>query len=174
MNNFNPFDGVKFNPLEALKDKNVPGASFWLESLNQNPWLSKYIEDILGPDFWQKVLGKRHSHIHTSVFETSDEVIVRAEIPGLEKESDVIITLQGMTLSLEANIPEPSVAENDRVIPLHNQITKGTRKLVTGIKLPCAVRDFGARANYKNGILEVRLPKEFVSSASHRINVKFL
>ncbi len=167
MNNFNPF--------EILKDKNIPGVSNWLEHFHQNPWLEKYINDILGPDFWRQVMGNQASRIRTNIFETSDEVIVRAEIPGLERESDLRVMLKGSTLSFDATVPATNGGfGNDKVI-LHSKAGKQhAQKIAHSVNLPCPVRDFGAKATYKNGILEVKLPKEYVSYDSHKINVQFL
>lgn len=149
-----------FNPFDFLKEKGLFGAFHSLDNLQQMPWLEKYLNNLLGPDFWSQVMGNRqHGLNKTEVFQTTDEVIVTAEIPGLENERDVRIHLKGLTLFLEATIPADSI--------------KAGRKITRKVNLPFPVNSFGARALYKNGILEIRLPKEPHIDESH-IEVKFL
>jgi HSP20 family protein len=69
------------------------------------------------------------------VMETNDEVIVVAETPGIEKEE---INLRGTEKELEI---------------------KAGEKFYKKLKLPVDVIADQAKANYKNGVLEVRLPR---------------
>jgi HSP20 family protein len=74
------------------------------------------------------------------VFETQDEVTVVAEIPGVEKEKiDVKVSEDGRTLIISA--------------------TNEKRKYYKEVELPAKVDPTSAKANYKNGVLEVRLKK---------------
>jgi HSP20 family protein len=69
------------------------------------------------------------------VMETNDEVIVVAETPGIEKEE---IKLRGTGKELEI---------------------KAGDKFYKKLTLPVEILPDQAKANYKNGVLEVRLPR---------------
>lgn len=74
------------------------------------------------------------------VFEREDEVIVVAEMPGVEKDKiDLKVTEDGKMLIIKASNEE--------------------RKYYKEIELPARVDPESAKATYKNGILEVRLKK---------------
>lgn len=73
------------------------------------------------------------------VFETDKEVKVIAELPGAEKEH-IHLSSTKRTLTIE-------VKERDEV------------RYYKEVDLPCQVDPRGAKSTYKNGILEVTLPK---------------
>ncbi|MEM4869208.1 MAG: archaeal heat shock protein Hsp20 [Desulfurococcaceae archaeon] len=74
------------------------------------------------------------------VFEKDDEVIVVAEIPGVDKDKiDLKITEDGKTLIIRASNEE--------------------RKYYKEVELPAKVDPDTSRATYKNGVLEVKLKK---------------
>lgn len=165
----------EFNPFDFLKDKGLFNAFHTLEKLQQTPWLEKHISSLLGPNFWSEVIGDQHSDFNKmEVFQTADEVIVIAEIPGLEKESDVRISLKGITLFLEATIPvQNREAQFDGVVLNRKMDNQPDRKISRKVNLPFPVKSFGAKALYKNGVLEVKLPKELLTDESH-VEVQFL
>ena len=167
MDNFNPFD--------FLKDRGLFNALQTMEKLQQTPRLKSYIDSLLGPNFWAQVMENDHYDFHKmEVFQTSDEVIVMAEIPALESESDVRISLKGLTLLLEAIVPVQNMDDqSDRVFLNRQMNNQSSRKLSRRINLPYPVKTFGAKAQYKNGVLEIRLPKELLADDSH-IEVQFL
>jgi len=74
------------------------------------------------------------------VFETNGEVVVVAEMPGVEKEKiDVKVTEDGKTLIISASNED--------------------RKYYKEVDLPAKVDPSSAKATYKNGVLEVKLKK---------------
>jgi HSP20 family protein len=72
------------------------------------------------------------------VIETNGEVHVVAELPGVEKNDIKLHGTEG-TLTISVDIPQ--------------------RKYYKEIQLPAKVRVREAKTNYKNGVLEVTLPK---------------
>jgi HSP20 family protein len=86
------------------------------------------------------------------VEETADEVRVTAELPGLD-EKDFEVTLSGDTLVLKGEKREE-----------HEDRAQGWRERRYGafertIPLPVEVEADRASAQFKNGVLRVRLPK---------------
>lgn len=144
-----------FNPFDFIKNKGFLSIMESLDNLQQRSWLEKYINNILGPNFWSLVTENPVQDLNQKkieIFQTTDEVIVIGEIPGLDKESDIRIFIRGMTLFLETATPADT-----------------THK----INLPAPVSSFGAKALYKNGIMEIRLPKEPLPNESH-VDIQFL
>ena len=99
------------------------------------------------------------------VFETDDEVIVTAEIPGLDKD-DIKIFGSGNRLEIlaekttEVTKPEKKEKEGEG-----NYIYKerSTARFYRSVTLPATVIPDKAKSSYKHGILEVRMPKAEVS-----------
>ncbi len=80
------------------------------------------------------------------VFDEGNEVVVIAEIPGVE-ESDISWEIREDILLLSA--------------------TDEDRKYNKEVLLPCAVAPETAKTSYRNGILEVRLTKASSESGQH-------
>jgi HSP20 family protein len=72
------------------------------------------------------------------VIEESDEVIIVAEIPGVEKEN-IKIRIKGRKLTIDVSDPER---------PYHKDLD-----------LPANVDKDGAKSSIRNGVLEIRLKK---------------
>jgi HSP20 family protein len=88
------------------------------------------------------------------MFETNTEVIVRAELPNIDpKKVDITVTEDMVTLRGETKHEEE-----------HKERNYYYRELLYGaysrtLKLPTSVKGTGAKAVYKDGVLEVTIPK---------------
>jgi HSP20 family protein len=88
------------------------------------------------------------------VFEDADRVIVRLEVPGMEK-SDLAIEVQGDVLLVqgEKRFERESSEGRYRVL----QCAYGSFRRV--VSLPAQVLADKAKATYRNGVLRIELPK---------------
>lgn len=86
--------------------------------------------------------------------ETDKEVIVKASLPGVNKEN-LKLEVTGDRLSLQAEVRRETKEEKENLIA--QEIFYGT--FARGIQLPCEVQSDKAKAELKNGILTVSLPK---------------
>lgn len=167
MDGFNPFDFLQnkvfFDPLHSVKN------------LQQIPGLKEYITNLLGQNFLSQVMSNQQTDFgKIEVFQTTDEVIVMAEIPALETENNVHISLKGLTLFLEATIPVQNMEAQFDGLGLNRQMNnRSNGKISRRVNLPFPVKSFGAKALYQKGVLEIRLPKELLADDSH-IEVQFL
>lgn len=100
------------------------------------------------------------------VEENDDEVIINAEMPGLS-EKDFQVELQGQRLVLRGE-KKIQQEKKDRSY-YYAECQYGSFSRV--IPLPCEVIGEKAEANYKNGVLQIRLPKS-ESAKAHRIQIK--
>ncbi|HWP59418.1 MAG TPA: Hsp20/alpha crystallin family protein [Candidatus Acidoferrales bacterium] len=100
------------------------------------------------------------------VYEEEDDIVVRIELPGMEK-SDVDVTLTGRSLTIKGEkkkTPEPKEKDYYR-----NEISYGTFSRV--IELPLEVQPGQSRAQFDKGVLEVRLPKAESAKRSTKIEI---
>lgn len=100
------------------------------------------------------------------VAENDDEIIVTAELPGLEP-SDFRVEAVGERLILTGE-KKASREERDRD-RYYSECGYGYFQRI--VPLPCEVDTGGAKARYKNGVLRVTLPKS-ESAKRRRVRVK--
>ncbi len=89
-------------------------------------------------DMEQTLRETRGRTPYTEVTEKGDEIIVIADLPGVEK-SDIKVNLEGQTLIISASSKD--------------------RKYYTELSLPAPVDENSVKANYKNGVLTATLKK---------------
>jgi len=88
------------------------------------------------------------------VYEEKDNVVVKAEVPGMKKEEiDVNITDDLLTIKGEKK-KEEEVKEKDYYFS-----ERSYGSFERSVEIPRAVHADKARATFKDGILEIRLPK---------------
>ncbi|MDI6719704.1 MAG: Hsp20/alpha crystallin family protein [Methanomicrobiales archaeon] len=97
----------------------------------------------------------RSAEMHVDVREHGDEVMVVADLPGVEREDISIRLLDPRTLHL-ATRRERTVAQEEGGYYLRER-TYGAMSRT--ILLPAEVAEEGAQATFRNGVLEVRLKK---------------
>jgi HSP20 family protein len=102
------------------------------------------------------------------VFEDAERVVVRLEVPGMDK-SDLDIEINGdeLVISGEKRFERESTEGRWRVM----QCAYGSFRRV--VPLPVAVKAEAARATYRNGVLRMELPKLAPApSRAHTITVE--
>jgi len=95
------------------------------------------------------------------IYETADEVVVHAELPGMNRD-DIELTVEKGVLTLSGQRPAGNEAPADNYIRLERRYGRFTRSFT----LPGLVDSDNIKAEYTDGILTVRLPK--VESAKPR------
>lgn len=95
--------------------------------------------------------------------ETDDEVLVYAEIPGLDR-SDFKVELDDRRIVLRG---EKKVSREEKKRNYH-YVESSYGSFHRAIPLPCKVRFDKAKATYKGGVLKVRLPKTDQAKAQRR------
>lgn len=89
------------------------------------------------------------------VRERNDDFVITAELPGVKKE-DIGVTLENGVLTISAEMKsEKEEKEGERVIRQERRFGKYVRSLRLGTQ----VDDKKIKANYKDGVLELVLPK---------------
>ncbi|GDY29806.1 Hsp20/alpha crystallin family protein [Gandjariella thermophila] len=93
-----------------------------------------------------------------------DRYVVRAEIPGIDPERDVEITVEEHVLTIRAERREE---ERDR---RHCEFRYGS--FTRSIPLPVGAKEDEISAGYGNGILTVTVPLAEIGQASRRIPIQ--
>lgn len=88
------------------------------------------------------------------ISERKDNIILRAEIPGIKKE-DIDISVHDHTLSICGIKKEEELTEDDKLYRSERSFGRFCRNF----SLPTTVDPEGIKARYRDGILEVTMPK---------------
>lgn len=93
--------------------------------------------------------------IYADIQETDTEIIIIAEIPGVKKD-DININATEDTVEISAEVEKEKEEKELEYIREERRY----KKFYRSFKLPVEVYAEKAKATYKNGILELRLPKK--------------
>jgi HSP20 family protein len=88
------------------------------------------------------------------VYETKDDVILACDVPGVrEKEVSVSITGDVLTIRGERKLPAESRQDS------YHRLERWFGKFERHVELPMPVQADRVKASYRDGVLEIRLPK---------------
>jgi HSP20 family protein len=89
------------------------------------------------------------------IYETEGEIIVQAELPGVER-NDITLNLENNVLTLkgERRFEKETKQEN------YHRIERSYGTFSRTFSIPAIVNDEKIRADYKDGILKIALPKK--------------
>ena len=96
------------------------------------------------------------------VREADDDVIVVADLPGVEKEPVTLHLISPRLLEITGT-RKRDAEEKDESYSIRERVSGSMSRMVT---LPADVTEDDAKANFKNGILEVRLKKRTMPKKS--------
>ncbi|MEE9515138.1 MAG: Hsp20/alpha crystallin family protein [Candidatus Brocadiales bacterium] len=100
------------------------------------------------------------------VLETSDSVIVKVELPGVDpKRVDIAVSGENLTIKGEKKEEKEEKGKN------FYRVERSYGNFCRTIPLPTAVEADKAKADYKEGVLQVTLPKSDKAKAK-RIPIK--
>jgi HSP20 family protein len=100
------------------------------------------------------------------IFEKGDDLVIRAEVPGVERDAfDVKVEDNTLTLSGER------VRETDGDDTQSFRRERIYGKFVRSFSLPKTVDSNSIAAIYKNGVLEIRIPKA-AEAKPRKIDIK--
>ena len=88
------------------------------------------------------------------VYETPEEFVVVAELPGVKKE-DIAISVVDSELEIRAEVKREEEVKEEAYFRRERYYKGFYRR----IRLPTAVQAEKAKAKYENGVLTIRLPK---------------
>jgi HSP20 family protein len=101
-------------------------------------------------------------------FLDGDTCVIRAELPGIDPEKDVDITVAEGILHIQAHREERS--EEEQPSGYRSEFRYGSFE--RGIRLPEGATEADVKASYKDGILEVRVPVAREKKTATRVPVE--
>jgi HSP20 family protein len=100
--------------------------------------------------------GVQLPRARVDVAEKNGAYVVTAELPGVKKE-DIHVTIDGAQVTLEAQVKQEKEASKDERV-LHTERVFG--KVSRSFTLPQEVDEAKAEAKFRDGVLELTLPKK--------------
>lgn len=104
--------------------------------------------------------------LKVDVKEDDKSYTVNAEIPGVKKE-DIHVDIDGASVSIRAEVKQEKEEKKDEKV-VYSERTYGMAS--RSFQLPVEVDAQGAKAEYKDGMLNLVLPKK-ASAAAKRISI---
>jgi HSP20 family protein len=98
-----------------------------------------------------------------------DQLVIRAEVPGVDPDRDIDVSVDNGVLTISAERRESNREKfGDR--GFHTEFRYGS--FVRQVRLPAGTSPEVVSATYKDGVLEIRMPKPTAEAASRRIQIQ--
>jgi HSP20 family protein len=145
-------------------EKERKGIAPWQPFSEMARWereMERTLDDFLGRRFrplwgehWWPVRDVGVEAPVLDLYEEKDEIVAKVELPGLEKSDiEVHISDKLLTIKGEKKKEEETKKEN------YYRLERSYGSFIRSVELPTEVQGEKARASFKNGVLEIRLPK---------------
>ncbi len=89
------------------------------------------------------------------VHETKDGIVLQVELPGVKQE-DIQVSIEGDTLTLKGERKREAEVREDQ----YQRIERSYGRFERTILLPSVVDSTRVKATYREGVLEIQLPKK--------------
>lgn len=133
-------------------------------------WLDRWFGGLRGPrawpDLWRSMTDE--GLLRVEEFTEGDALVVRAEMPGIDPEKDVEITIVDHQLRIRAERREEKKTEDTS--GYRSEFRYGSFSRV--VPLPVGATDADVKATYTDGVLEVRVPIERAAAGAKKIEVQ--
>ena len=149
---------------EKTKEKETKAVAPWRPFTGLTGWereMDRMMEDFFGrrmrpwsPERWLRGAVEAITAPAVDVYEEKDDIVVKAELPGMEK-SDIEVNLADSRLTLKGEKKKEEKIEEENYF----RSERSYGAFVRSVQLPAEVQADKVKAAFKNGILEVRLPK---------------
>jgi HSP20 family protein len=123
--------------------------------------IDRMFEDFLGrrlrpfwPERWWPSAGFEIATPSVDLYEEKDDIVVKAELPGMEKDN-IEVNLSGNRLTIKGEKKQEEEVKKAG----YYRSERSYGSFVRTLELPREVQTDKVKAAFKNGILEVRLPK---------------
>ena len=155
---------------EKAKEKETKAVTPWRPFIGLTGWerdMDRMLEDFFGrrarpwwPERWFKPDDMELRPPIVDVFEEKDEIVVKAELPGMEKEN-IELNLSDHTLTIKGEKKKEEEVKEEN----YYRSERSYGGFLRTLELPKDVHADKVKASFKNGILEVRMPKTEAAKA---------
>lgn len=134
---------------------------FWPEL----PMLRSWLGEPFLPQTWWSQAGE---DLRVEEFRDNGTLVVRCEMPGIDPDEDVEITVRDQMLRIQAERKQESELETST--GYRSEFRYGSYGRV--MPLPPGAKEEDVKASYKDGILEIRVPIDVRRTEGAKIPVK--
>jgi HSP20 family protein len=106
------------------------------------------------PERWFRPDIEEISAPAVDLYEEKDDIVVKAELPGINKD-DVEVNLSDHTLTIKGEKKHEKEIKEEN----YYRSERSYGSFIRTLELPKDVHSDKVKASFKNGVLEVRLPK---------------
>ena len=124
-----------------------------------------WLENVMPKGVWRGLSGDL---IKVEEFLDGDEQVIRAEVPGVDPEKDIDVTVQDD--SLRIRIERSDRSENKDKDHYRSEFRYGS--FTRRVPLPSGADPDKVTASYRDGILEVRLPIDAERAGARKIAIQ--
>ena len=103
---------------------------------------------------WGWIAPMSAANLAIDMFETKDEVVVKAALPGVKPE-EVEVTITGNTLTISGESKEENEVKEKDYLRQERRYGSFTRT----VSLPDGLKADKADASFQNGVLTLKIPK---------------
>jgi len=150
-------------PKEAKEVKETRGLTPWRPFTEMSRWereMERILEDFFGrrlrpfrDEWWPGItVGVREPAL--DLYEEKDEIVAKAEVPGITKDDIEVNITDGLLTIKGEKKKEEEIKEKDYY---RSERTYGA--FSRSLTLPTEINPEKVRATFKNGVLEIHLPK---------------
>jgi len=134
----------------------------WFDEMRRN-WMQPFFFGRGWPEKESLFSGRMP---RVDVIDREQELLVRAELPGVSKEN-LDVSLQDNSLSIRATTRHEKEEEKGQFY--RRELSRG--EFQRSVRLPCPVEGDKVKASFKDGVLELTIPK-MASSRRQKIKVE--
>ena len=153
--------------------RNEPRSPWPLDVLWSEDRIERMFRDMFrnffpGEGVFERFLEERRDVMRVEEYLEDGTFVIRAELPGVDPEKDVEISVDEGIMHLRAKREER--AEEERPTGYRSEFHYG--RLERSIRLPEGATEADIKASYKDGILEVRVPAPKPAKPSAKIPIQ--
>jgi len=149
---------------DKAKEKETKAVTPWRPFMDLTRWereMDRMMDDFFGrrmrpwwPERWFRRDEMEVAAPTVDLFEDKNDIVVKAELPGMDKD-DIEVNLTNSTLTIKGEKKKEEEVKEANYYRCERAYGSFTRTL----ELPKDVHADKVKASFKNGVLEVRLPK---------------
>jgi HSP20 family protein len=131
-----------------------PAMPTWPDERVERIFRDIFRELVAGGAFADQLFEDAAHQMHLEEFVEDGTYVIRAELPGVDPDKDIDITVENGMVHLQAEREE--CTEEQRPGGYRSEFRYG--EFQRSVRLPEGATDADVKASYKDGILEVRIP----------------
>jgi len=149
--------------MEVMTMSLIPYEPFrYLENMQRE--LGRFFTNDFMPDRFRQNFGVPSIDVYTK----ENEIVASCDIPGIEKKEDINIEIDNNVLTISGTVKRVNEVKEEHI---HRQ-ERFQGHFQRSVTLPSLVSTENVRATYKNGVLEIHMPK-LKDVPEKRIDVQF-